>query len=87
MAESTKVAISLDHELFADADRLRKETGESRSAMFARALRALLATEARAAAIAQYTKAYRDKPETAEEVRVIRAASKRALRTVPWDNE
>jgi hypothetical protein len=87
VAASTKVAVSLDRDLFAHADRVRADTGESRSALFARALRALLATEARAKAVAQYVQAYRDKPETAEEVRAMRAASKRALATVPWDDE
>jgi metal-responsive CopG/Arc/MetJ family transcriptional regulator len=42
MANAEKVAISLDSELLEQAERLRERTGESRSALVARALRHLM---------------------------------------------
>lgn len=88
MAEAAaKVAISLDTELLARAERLRKQTGESRSALVARALRGLLHAEERERQIAQYVDGYRRVPETIRDAAVMRKLARRAVAIVPWDNE
>jgi len=82
-----KVAISLDPELLARAERLRKETGESRSALVGRALRELLRAEERDRRVAEYVEAYRRVPETSREVAQVRTLARRSLAAVPWDDE
>ncbi len=80
-----KIAISLDPALLEQAEKLRKTTGESRSALIGRALRALLRSEARARRIAEYVASYRRKPESAREVTIARRLAARALSAVEWD--
>jgi metal-responsive CopG/Arc/MetJ family transcriptional regulator len=82
-----KVAVSLDSELLARAERLRKQTGESRSALVARALRALLRASERERLVAEYVEAYRQEPETLAEVAGARRLARRALASVAWDDE
>ena len=82
-----KVAISLDPELLARAERLRRRTGESRSALVGRALRALLSAEDRDRRVAEYVAAYRRAPETTRETATMRTLARRALAAVPWDDE
>jgi metal-responsive CopG/Arc/MetJ family transcriptional regulator len=82
-----KVAISLDPELLARAERLRKQTGESRSALVGRALRKLLLAEERDRRVAEYVEAYRKVPETSREVARVRKLARRSLAAVPWDHE
>ena len=55
---SEKVAISLERELFVRAERLRRASGESRSALVGRALRQLLRDEGVASDVKQYVAAY-----------------------------
>ncbi|MBI2390792.1 MAG: ribbon-helix-helix protein, CopG family [Deltaproteobacteria bacterium] len=82
-----KVAISLDPELLARAERLRKTTGESRSALVGRALRELLRAEERERQAAEYVEAYRRVPETSADVAQSRRLARRSLAAVPWDDE
>ena len=81
-----KIAISLDRELLAKAERVRKNTGESRSALVGRALRALLRTEARAAKVAEYVEAYRRLPESESEIKRARAVARRSVSGLDWDD-
>jgi metal-responsive CopG/Arc/MetJ family transcriptional regulator len=74
-----KIAISLDPQLLAHAERLRRVTGESRSAIVARSLRALVAEEQRDNDIARYVAAYRELPESIADVNAARALAKRSL--------
>jgi hypothetical protein len=85
--KAEKVAVSLDRELLAHAERLRKSTGESRSALVGRALRQLLRSEARSARVAEYVEAYRRMPESAQDVRRARTVARRSLGTLPWDDQ
>ena len=59
MARAKKIAITVEATLLARAERLRKNTNESRSAVFARALRVLLNEEERQRKIAEYIEGYR----------------------------
>lgn len=87
MKEAEKVAISLDRALLRRAERLRASTGESRSAVIARALRGLLAQEERLRRVAEYVEAYRRQPESAADVETARAQARKALRALPWEDE
>jgi hypothetical protein len=84
---TAKIAISLDQGLLASAERLRKTTGESRSALIVRSLRSLLAADERAAAAARYVEAYRAHPETVDDERDARALARRSLAALPWDEK
>ncbi len=81
-----KVAISLDRELLKEAERLRKTTGESRSALMARALRKLLQVEEEQRLASEYVAAYRRCPETAEDERSARDLARRSIAQVEWED-
>lgn len=85
MARAKKIAITVDADLLARAERLRQRTDESRSAVFARALRALLDTQERERRIAEYVEGYRRQPETQQEIGWVDAASVAGVEHVPWD--
>lgn len=87
MARARKVAITVDAELLARAEKLRRKTDESRSALFARALRAVLKEEERKRKIAEYIEGYRRVPERAEDVEWLDAAAVKALRELPWEDD
>ncbi|GMV16153.1 MAG: ribbon-helix-helix protein, CopG family [Polyangiaceae bacterium] len=81
-----KLAISLDRELLRRAEQLRRATGESRSALVARALRQLLRAQEVEQLARDYVAAYRRVPETPLEVRAARALAKKSLARVEWDD-
>ena len=85
-AKAEKVAISLDRALLDRAEKLRQTTGESRSALVGRALRALLHTEAKARRVAEYVDGYRRLPETPREIDVARKLARRSAANVDWDD-
>ena len=87
MARTAKIAVSLDAPLLASVERLREQTGETRSAVVSRALRALTREVERARLVDEYLEAYRSHPESDAEVTAARAAAKRALAQLPWDEE
>jgi len=87
MARTAKIAVSLDAPLLASVERLRERTGESRSAVVSRALRALTREVERARLVEEYVEAYRAHPESADEVSSARAATKRSVAHLPWDEE
>ena len=87
MARARKIAITVDAELLARAEKLRRSTDESRSALFARALRALLAEEERKRKVAEYVEALRRHPEREDEMKWVLEAGKEALRDLPWDDQ
>jgi metal-responsive CopG/Arc/MetJ family transcriptional regulator len=82
-----KITISVDHVLLARAERLSNSTGESRSALLARALRLLLRTEAHARQVEEYVDAYTRIPESASDERRARAEALRSLASLSWDDE
>jgi metal-responsive CopG/Arc/MetJ family transcriptional regulator len=80
-----KIAISLDSDLLEQVERLRRKTRESRSAVFARAARMLLAEEEHRRKVRRYVDAYRERPETEAEVATAEALARASLRGVEWD--
>jgi metal-responsive CopG/Arc/MetJ family transcriptional regulator len=84
---SEKVAVSLERELFLRAERLRRASGESRSALVGRALRQLLRDEGVASDVKQYVEAYRRVPETKGDEKRARLLARHSLAALPWDEE
>lgn len=84
---SAKIAISMDPTLFDAVERVRRTTGESRSAVLARAVRLLVEADRRRAEIARYVDAYRRLPESTAEVHAARAQTRRALADLPWEDD
>ena len=85
MRKRGKVAITIANDLLAEAERERKKTGESRSAVFERALALYLAGQQRAAAARHYVNGYRRHPEGTIEVRAALATALTVLAAEPWD--
>jgi metal-responsive CopG/Arc/MetJ family transcriptional regulator len=84
MARTSKVAVTIDTDLLAQAEAVRRRTGESRSAVIARALRELLRAEERARDVRRYIEAYREQPETEDEIAMSHNQPRRAVRELPW---
>lgn len=84
---SAKIAISMDPTLFEAVERVRHTTGESRSAVLARAVRLLVEADRHRAELAQYVEAYRRMPESSAEVREARALTRRVVADLPWDDD
>jgi hypothetical protein len=80
-----KIAISVGAEVLEAAERLRRRTRESRSAVFERGLVALLSAERRAALSRQYVDGYRRAPERQPDIAAALAAATALLATEPWD--
>lgn len=87
MTMAAKIAVSLDAELLRRVERVREQTGESRSALVSRALRQLTREDEHARRVLEYVQVYRDKPETAADVAAARASAEHALAALPWDEE
>ena len=68
MAKVEKVAISVQADILQEAEQLRAKTGESRSALFARAVKALLDRESHAQRVQKYVRGYAERPEIESEV-------------------
>ena len=84
MAHAAKIAYSIDSELLERIESMRARTGESRSAFISRAVIALTSESARARAVSRYVEAYREHPETAEDVRAAHRSARRTLSRVAW---
>lgn len=85
MAKFEKVAITLDEDLLRASEALRRRTRESRSGLISRALRRLLAEEERQKAVQRYIEAYREHPESADDVAEAERFAAAALSAVPWE--
>lgn len=85
MRRRGKVAVTISNELLADVERARKRSGESRSAVFERALVVYLAAGDRAASARRYVAGYRRRPERAAEVRGALVTALSALAAEEWD--
>lgn len=85
MAKREKIAISIDNDVLRAAERLRRETGESRSAVFERALVAYLEGRRRVAEVGRYLDGYRRAPESKAEISGALAAALAALAAEPWE--
>lgn len=84
---SAKIAISLDAGLLESVGRVQRTTGETRSAVLARAVRLLVREEERRVQIDEYLAAYRRVPESSAEVDEARSLAKRSFAHVVWDDE
>jgi metal-responsive CopG/Arc/MetJ family transcriptional regulator len=85
MTTSAKIAFSVDRRLLDRVERIRANTGESRSAVISRALRLITKAEARDEQIGRYVAAYREQPESAEDERIARRTARRTLARLPWE--
>lgn len=83
MAE--KIAITVDRDLLAKVEAMRHRTGESRSAVFGRALRMLMATEESRRKVERYMEAYREQPEDEAELAQAEALARWSLEAVEWE--
>ncbi len=86
MARRAKIACSIDSRLLARVERLREETGESRSALIGRALTKLTAEGEHDAEVRRYVAAYREQPENQVEVEAARRHTRRTLPRLPWND-
>lgn len=84
MPKSAKVAFSVDPLLLKRVERIRATTGESRSAVIARALALVVDEEARREKVARYVEAYRNTPETADDERRARSVARSTLARLDW---
>lgn len=80
-----KVAITVSPGVLEAAEALRRQTGESRSAVCERALRYLLDAERQAELSRQYIAGYRGAPEGRREIQEALARAVAALGAEPWD--
>ena len=87
MRKRGKVAVTIAAAILAETERERKRTGESRSALFERALMLYLADRRRVDAARCYVDGYRREPESAADVRAATATAMPALASEPWDAE
>jgi hypothetical protein len=85
MRHHAKVAVSIPRELLAEIERMRKESGDSRSAVFERALSAYVAAADGTAKAQRYLAAYRRRPERVGEQRAALVTALEALSAEPWD--
>lgn len=82
-----KIAISLPDEDLQAVEKERELSGESRSEFFRRAAKALLKQKEREEQNREYIRAYREMPETDEELGWLTASSQAVLAEYPWDDE
>jgi len=84
IAKSVKVAISLPREVWKKLEAIRREQGESRSALFLEAVQHWLEHRERRAQVRRYEEAYRRMPETPEEVAACEQAAASLLAAEEW---
>ena len=82
---TTKIAISLPVETAREVERLRKESGESRSAFILKAVERIFEERDRALRAKAYAEGYRRLPETAEDHLLSESAVAEILAKDPWD--
>ena len=84
MPGTNKVAISLPCEIFDAIEQERKESGESRSELFRRAIEMLLRRRQEEEKVRQYIRGYELMPESAEEITATDLAAAAMLAVEPW---
>jgi len=85
MPKIAKIAISLPEEVLASVEQERRNSGESRSQFFRRAVEALLRRQQEQEMSEQYIHAYQQIPETEEEIEAARHAASDILAKEPWE--
>lgn len=84
MAKTTKITISIPEELLAAVEHEIKNSGESRSQFFCRAVETLFKQRQRQVLKERYIRGYRQLPETNEEVDATRLAANIILAEEVW---
>jgi metal-responsive CopG/Arc/MetJ family transcriptional regulator len=84
MPKTAKIAISLPGEVLDAVERERRESGESRSEFFRRAVDTLLRYRREREMSERYMRAYQRVPETKEEVEAAYRAASTILAEEPW---
>jgi len=84
MAKIAKITISIPEEVLNAVETERKESGESRSQVIRRAIELLLRQRKEQELSEQYIQAYRQMPETEEEVKAARQAAISILAEESW---
>ena len=85
MPKIAKIAISLPEEVLVSVEQERRNSGESRSEFFRRAVKALLRRQQEQEMSEQYIRAYQQIPETEEEIEAARHAASNILAKEPWE--
>ena len=85
MSHTQKLSITLPGEVAGDVERLMKESGETRSGVILRVLRAFFRTRGQEARIHAYVEGYRRHPESAAEVKAAEAAATELLAQETWE--
>ena len=81
---ATKVAVSIPSALYQAVERVRKASGQSRSAVIQDALRYWLDSQAQGALVREYEAGYRRKPEGRREIKAAGVTAVRLLSTEDW---
>jgi len=84
MPKTTKIAISLPEDMLAVVEQERRESGESRSELFRRAVEMLLRRRREQEMSERYIRAYQQTPETKEEIEAARYAASAMLAEESW---
>ncbi len=87
MSKTTKIAISLPDELLSAVEQERSVSGESRSELFRRAVAMLLRRRQEQEMSEQYIRAYKQMPETREEIAAASHAASTILAGESWYKE
>jgi len=85
MSKTVKIAISLPEEILLEAERARQASGQSRSEFFRQAVQLMIRAEQEREEDERYIRAYREQPETDEEVQQVEALAFEALAQEPWE--
>jgi metal-responsive CopG/Arc/MetJ family transcriptional regulator len=81
---ATKVAVSIPDDLYRAVERVRKRSGETRSAVMQDALRHWLRRQAEVALVREYEAGYRRKPEGRREMKAAERAAVQLLAGEEW---
>jgi metal-responsive CopG/Arc/MetJ family transcriptional regulator len=85
MQNARKIAISLPADLVSQVEKIRKKTGESRSALIRRSIEFTLNQKTKDSLTARYIEGYQNHPETSEETNIARVTSAKSLSEEPWE--
>ena len=84
MNNSTKTAVSLPADVYRRAESLRRKTGQSRSALYAEALKAYFEFQLLREKEARYAAGYEAAPETIDDISAATAAGAAVLKKEDW---
>ena len=84
MPKTVKIAISLTEDMLRAVEQERKESGESRSELFRRAVEILLRRRQEREMRERYIQAYKQIPETEQEIEAARHAASAILSRESW---